>query len=63
VFNAGAEYNITDHWGLLASITYIPLKTTSSVIVKAADGTELAVSRATLKADPIISFLAVSYKF
>ncbi len=63
VFNAGAEYNITDHWGLLASITYIPLKTTSSVIVKAADGTELAVSRATLKADPIISFLAISYKF
>jgi outer membrane protein len=63
VFNAGAEYNITDHWGLIASVTYIPLKTTSSVIVKAADGTELAVSKAELKADPIISFLAVSYKF
>ena len=63
VFNLGAEYNITAHLGLVASLTYIPLKTTSSVIVKAADGTELAVSRAELKADPLISFLAVSYKF
>lgn len=63
VFNAGAEYNITNHWGLIASVTYIPLKTTSSVIIKAADGTELSVSKAELKADPIISFLAVSYKF
>jgi outer membrane protein len=63
VFNAGAEYNITNHWGLIASVTYIPLKTTSSVIIKAADGTELAVSKAELKADPLISFLAVSYRF
>jgi outer membrane protein len=63
VFNAGLVYNITEHWGLLASVTYIPLKTTSSVIIKAADGTELGVSKADLKADSIISFLAVSYKF
>jgi outer membrane protein len=63
VFNAGVAYNITAHWGLLASVTYIPLKTTSSVIIKAADGTELGVSKADLKADPIISFLALSYKF
>jgi outer membrane protein len=63
VFNAGAVYNITDHWGVTASVTYIPLKTTSSVIIKAADGTELGVSKAELKADPIITFLAVSYKF
>jgi outer membrane protein len=63
VFNAGAEYNLTNHWGIVASVTYIPLSTTSSVIVKAADGTQLAVSKADLKADPIISFLAVSYRF
>ncbi|SDI58906.1 OmpW/AlkL family protein [Paraburkholderia phenazinium] len=63
VFNAGAEYNITNHWGIVASVTYIPLKTTSSTIIKAADGTVLSVSKAELKADPIISFLAVSYRF
>lgn len=63
VFNIGATYNVTKHFGLVASVTYIPLKTTSSVIVKAADGTELAVSRAQLKADPLIGFLGVSYRF
>jgi outer membrane protein len=63
VFNLGATYNVTAHFGIVASLTYIPLKTTSSVIVKAADGTELAVSKADLKADPIISFLALSYRF
>ncbi|MGT2469160.1 hypothetical protein BZM27_20560 [Paraburkholderia steynii] len=63
VFNVGAMYNITDRWGVTASVTYIPLKTTSSTIIKAADGTELAVSKAELKADPIITYLALSYKF
>ncbi|MBB5470490.1 outer membrane protein W [Paraburkholderia sp. CI2] len=63
VFNAGLAYNITEHWGLVASVTYIALKTTSSVIIKAADGTELGVSKADLGANPITSFVAVSYKF
>lgn len=63
VFNAGFLFNITEHWGLLASLSYIPLKTTSSVTIKAADGTTLAVSKSDLKADPLITFLAVSYKF
>jgi len=63
VFNAGVTYSITDHWGVVASVTYIPLKTTSSVIIKAADGSELSVSKADLKADPIISYLALTYKF
>ena len=53
VFSVGLAYSFTDHWGLVASVTYIPLKTTSSVIVKAADGMELGVSSAELKADPI----------
>ena len=32
-------------------------------VIKAADGTELGVSKAELKADPIITYLALSYKF
>jgi outer membrane protein len=63
VFNLGAIYNINKHWGIIASVTYIPLRTTSSLYIKAADGTELGVTRGTLSADPIISYLAVSYKF
>jgi outer membrane protein len=63
VFNAGLTYSINEHWGLVASVTFIPLKTTSTVTIKAADGTTLAASRSDLKANPIISYLAVSYKF
>jgi outer membrane protein len=63
VFNVGGVYNVSRRWGLTASVTYIPLKTKSSVIMKAADGTVLGVTQGELKADPIIAFLAVSYKF
>jgi outer membrane protein len=63
VFNIGATYNFDKHWGLIASLTYIPLKTTSSLIIKAADGTELATTKSKLNADPLITFLAVSYRF
>ncbi|KVS19147.1 OmpW/AlkL family protein [Burkholderia multivorans] len=63
VFNAGVQYNMTEHFGLIASVTYIPLKTTSTVTIKAADGTVLAESKSELKADPIISYVGLTYKF
>lgn len=63
VFNAGASYAITKHWGVSASITYIPLKTRSTVYVRAADGTLLGTTQAQLTADPLITYLAVSYTF
>lgn len=63
VFNVGASYNITNHWGLSASLTYIPLKTRSTVYVRAADGTLLGTTQAQLTADPLITYVAVSYKF
>ncbi|MDI9652281.1 OmpW family outer membrane protein, partial [Burkholderia cenocepacia] len=63
VFNAGLQYNMTEHFGLVASVTYIPLKTTSTVTIKAADGSVLAESKSDLKADPIISYVGMTYKF
>ena len=63
VFNLGASYSITNHWGLSASLTYIPLKTRSTVYVRAADGTLLGTTQAQLTADPLITYVAVSYKF
>jgi outer membrane protein len=63
VFNVGGSYSVSKHWGVTASLTYIPLKTTSSIIVKAADGTVLGVTQGDLTANPIITFLALSYKF
>lgn len=63
VFNLGATYSVSKHWGVTASLTYIPLKTTSSVIVKAADGTMLGVTKGELAANPLITYLALSYAF
>ncbi len=63
VFNLGGSFAITDQWGLTASVTYIPLKTTSSMIVKAADGTVLSTSKADISPSPIIVFVAATYKF
>jgi outer membrane protein len=63
VFNLGASYEITNHWGLSGSLTYIPLKTRSTVYVRAADGTLLGTTQSQLTADPLITYVAVSYKF
>lgn len=63
VFNVGGAYSFSKRWGVTASLTYMPLKTKSSVIVKAADGTVLGVTQGELTADPIITFLGLSYKF
>jgi outer membrane protein len=59
----GLAVQLTEHFGLIASVTYIPLKTTSTVTIKAADGTVLAESKSELKADPIISYVGMTYKF
>ncbi|EHP39113.1 OmpW family porin [Cupriavidus basilensis OR16] len=63
VFNIGGSFAITDQWGLTASVTYIPLKTTSSMIIKASDGTVLSTSKASLSPNPLIMFVAATYKF
>ena len=63
IFNIGASYALDKHWQLNASVSYMPLKTYAETDIKAADGTLLAVSKAKLRADPIITLLAVSYRF
>lgn len=63
VFNIGAAYALNKHWQINASVSYTPLKTYAETDIKAADGTLLAVSKAKLSADPIITFLALSYRF
>jgi outer membrane protein len=63
VFNAGLTYQFTAHWGMVASLTYMPLKTTSTVTIKAADGTKLGQTQSDLKVNPFVTYLAVSYKF
>lgn len=63
VYNIGASYAINNHWALTATLSYMPLKTYASTIIKAADGSTLATTRTKLRADPLITFIGVSYKF
>lgn len=63
VFNVGGTYNFDEHWGVTAAVTYIPLKTTSSMTIKAANGTVLSTSKTKLEPEPLVFFLAASYKF
>ncbi|AOK38729.1 OmpW/AlkL family protein [Burkholderia cenocepacia] len=63
IYNIGASYAFDKHWGVLATLSYMPLKTYSSLVIKAADGSTLATTRTRLKADPLITFVGISYKF
>lgn len=63
IFNLGASYAINKQWALTATVSYLPLKTEAATVIKASDGTTLATTKTTLKANPIITFVGVSYKF
>jgi len=64
VFNIGAAYQIDKHWGVSLSVSYIPLKTTAKLTTtSAATGAQLATSEASLKINPIVPFVAVTYRY
>ena len=62
VFNAGVAYQFDPHWGMAFSVSYIPLKTTAK-LTTTARGFPVATSQSSLKVDPIVPYLAVTYKF
>jgi outer membrane protein len=62
VFNVGAAYQIDPHWGVSFSVSYIPLKTTAK-LTTTAFGVPVAASQASVKIDPITTYLAMTYKF
>lgn len=65
VFNAGLTYALDDHWGLMLSVSYIPSKIkadlTSHVQTPAGEMDVKSSTRITL--DPIVTYLAVTYRF
>ena len=62
VFNVGAAYQLDPHWGVSFSVSYIPLKTKAN-LTTAVLGVPVAASEASLKVDPIVPYLALTYKF
>lgn len=62
VFNIGASYAIADRWYVMASVSYLPLKTTAHLTTTLGSGAKLE-SEAKLRVRPIVSLLSVGYRF
>lgn len=62
VFNIGASYAIADRWYVMASVSYLPLKTTAHLTTTLLDGRKMETS-ANLRVRPIVSLLSIGYQF
>jgi len=63
VLNIGAAYQFDQHWGVAVSVSYIPLKTTAKLTTTTVSGLPVATSEAKLKLDPIVPYVALTYRF
>ncbi|WP_248323776.1 MULTISPECIES: OmpW family protein [unclassified Caballeronia] len=62
VFEIGANYTLTKHWSVGASVGYIPVTTHLTVHGQTADGMQM-VSTSTLRLNPLNVFVNVGYTF
>ena len=62
VFNVGAAYQFDQHWGMSFSVSYIRLSTTAKLTTTAV-GVPVATSETSLKLNPIVPYLALTYTF
>lgn len=63
VYNAGFTYTIDRHWGIVSSVSSVPLHAKAHIRILAEDGTPLADSVAAVKLDPLVTALLMSYRF
>lgn len=64
VFNVGAAWQLDRHWGFSFSVSYLPLKTTAILTTSAVgSGFPVARSQASLKLNPIVPYLAATYRY
>jgi outer membrane protein len=63
VFNLGASYQFDKHWGMSFSVSYIQLKTTAKLTTTTITGLPAATSQASLKINPIVTYLNATYRF
>ncbi|RZL89718.1 MAG: OmpW family protein [Variovorax sp.] len=63
VFNLGVAYQFDKHWGMAFSVSYIPLKTKAKLTTTTAFGLPVATSESSLKVNPIVPYLSVTYTF
>ena len=63
VLNAGLAYQFDKHWGISFSVSYIPLKTKAKLTTTSITGLPIATSEARLKLNPIVTYVAATYRF
>lgn len=64
VFNAGLAWQIDRHWGLSFSVSYLPLKTTATLSTNLiGSGLPVATSQTSVKVNPIVTYLAATYRY
>ncbi|KDB06623.1 OmpW family protein [Burkholderia sp. lig30] len=61
VFNAGFQYNFTNHWFAGLSLSYVPVSVTATFTTATRAGTE--TSKAKINLNPIVTYLNVGYRF
>lgn len=62
VFNIGANYALTPHWGVAFSLSYIPMKTTATLRTRVG-GNTVGVSKTRVRLDPVVPYLYLTYRF
>lgn len=63
VINLGVAYQLDKHWGLSFSVSYIPLKTKAKLTTTSITGLPVATSEASLKLNPIVTYVSATYRF
>jgi outer membrane protein len=63
VINVGASYQFDKHWGVSFSVSYIPLKTKAKLTTTSVYGLPVANSEASLKLNPIVTYVSATYRF
>ncbi|MFH0132062.1 OmpW family protein [Variovorax sp. EL159] len=63
VINVGAAYQFDKHWGISFSVSYIPLKTKAKLTTTSITGFPVANSEASLKLNPIVTYVSATYRF
>ena len=62
VFNLGLAYQFDPRWGIVFSVSYIPIKTKAKLTTSVGSGA-IVTSEASLKVNPLVPYLSVTYKF
>ncbi|WP_347321985.1 OmpW family outer membrane protein [Ralstonia pseudosolanacearum] len=59
----GVSYEFARNWFAIGTVSYLPLKTTSTITIRSQQGQVLATNKTDIKVDPVVFGLNLGYKF